>query len=268
MNGANPRTNGSLFSLPFVISTIILAATAIGLPWATRTMKVVLAKEPVPLRSPLFKLDKSRLGPYAFVGKVDLESAVEEALGTEEYIYWFLEDTDYRDQPTDPRRFATLTVTYYTGQPDPVPHVSEVCMVGQGYTIASTDTRTIIVSEAGGNGTVPVRVSTFVKSGLYHRDEFPVIYTFHCNGRFAATRNAVRTIINDPRDSHAYYSKVEVTFGSEHSFPRYPTPEQAVDASEKLLGYVLPILLEEHWPDWDAVQSGETTTARADDQNR
>ena len=264
MSGAAAQPNASLFNPPFVVSAVILAATAIGLPWATKLMKVALAKDPVPLRRPLWRLDRSRLGPYEFVAKTDLEPAVVEALGTEEYIYWFLEDTDYRRQPADPRRFASLAVTYYTGQPDPVPHVSEVCMVGAGYTAQRADSEIITVGKPGDDGRVPVRAASFVRSGLYDRDEFTVVYTFHCNGRFAATRNTVRRIINDPRDHHAYYSKVEVTFGSQRSFPQHPPREDTLAAAEKLLGYVLPVLIEEHWPDWDAVQRGETTSSRHD----
>jgi len=243
------RPAPTVFSPPFIISVLILGITAVALPWANREMKVVLSKEPAPLRRPLTTLDKSRLGSYVFRSKVDLEAPVEDALGANEYIFWILEDTEYPDDSPDPRRVASLAVTYYTGQPDAVPHTPDACLVGAGYTIEHADYQTLAVPTLPGSPEVPVRVITSIRSGIFDRDEMTVVYTFYCNGQFAAARNNVRRIISDPRDRHAYYSKVEVTFGWENALPRYPARQDAVQATEKLLRHVLPLLVAEHWPD-------------------
>ena len=246
----NRRRGTSFLTPPFVISVVILAVVALGLPVATRYMQVVLTKDPIPLRKPLSKLNKMDLGPYQFVSQVDLPPAMIDALGTEEYIYWILEDRDYPSDSPDPRRMATLAVTYYTGDPDPVPHVPEICFRGSGYTELEQETRVFEI-ESMGDVEVPVRVTSFVKSGIFDRDTMTVAYTFHCNNQFAGSRNTVRTLLSDPRQSRAYFSKVEVSFGSEISIPRFPSREDVIASAEKLFSHVLPLLMREHWPSWD-----------------
>ena len=257
MAGKHQGTVTSLLTAPFVISVAILGVTAVGLPWATHVMRIVLTKEAIRLRSPLPRLDKGGLGPYVFRDKQDLDTAVVEALGTNEYIYWRLEDTSYGASSLDPRRFARLFVTYYTGRPDPVPHTPDVCMLGSGYTTEEKENIIFAVGSLADSAEVPVRVLTFVKSGVFDSDKMTVVYTFHCNGRFAETRNAVRRMVNNPLDRHAYYSKVEVVFGWHGARPRYPSRKDVIVAAEKLLSYVLPLLVEEHWPDWAAVKRAE-----------
>lgn len=257
-----PGYTASLFTAPFMVCVAILGMTAIGLPWATSYLRIVLTKEAIPLRRPLARLDKGRLGPYVFRSKIDLQEMVVEALGTDQYIYWLLEDTSYGEQSLDPRRFVHLAVTYYTGQPDPVPHTPDVCLTGAGYITEQKENRSIHLVRVSDPLEVPVRVLTAVKSGIFGSERMTVVYTFHCNGRFAETRQAVRMIVNDPRQRYAYYSKVEVTFGWQAARPPYPPREQAVAATTKLLSHVLPLLLEEHWPDWAGVKriaSGEVT---------
>lgn len=246
-----------LFSAPFLACVLILGITAAGLPWATSYMRIALTKEPIPLRSPLARLDKDRLGPYVFRAKQDLLDTVVEALGTDQYIYWILEDTTYGPGSTDPRRFARLFVTYYTGQPDPVPHTPDVCMLGSGYTVKQAENTTVSVPALSDSTTVPVRAVTFEKTGIFDSDLMTVIYTFHCSGRFAETRESVRLIVNNPVNKYAYYSKVEVIFGTETLLARYPSRDESIAATEKLLSYVLPLLVEEHWPDWEAARRGE-----------
>ncbi|MEE9293663.1 MAG: exosortase-associated EpsI family protein [Phycisphaerae bacterium] len=244
------RSVKSLWSPPFTISALILATCAVGLGPMTRYMRVVLAKEAIPLRSPLSRLDKSGLGPYGFVQAITLDSALVNTLGTPEYIHWILEDSALHGQ-SSPLRYVNLFVTYYTGQPDPVPHVPDACYVGSGYITESAENTTVQVSTLGASGEVPVRMLTFVKSGIFGDDKMPVVYMFHCNGRFVATRQGVRSAVNNPLDRHAYYSKVEVRFGWDGASPRVPTKAQAIAGTERLFSYLLPLLVEEHWPEWN-----------------
>jgi hypothetical protein len=117
----------------------------------------------------------------------------------------------------------------------------------------------VVEVEGVPGGKVPVRVLTFVKGGIYDYDEPTVVYTFHCNGQFAARRDEVRLAVLDPRDRYAYFSKVEVTFGWQGARPRNAGKEETVRATTKLLMYVLPLLLREHWPDWRQA-TGESST--------
>ena len=239
---------------------IVLGATAIGLPAVSRHMRVALAKAAAPLRSPLAKLDKNALGPYRFVSANVLDAAVVDALGTTEYIDWILEDTSHTNR-SSPLRYARLHVTYYTGQPDAVPHTPDVCMVGAGYEIVRSGNTAVRVSTLAGSPEVPVRMVTFVKSAIFGADELPIVYTFHCNGKFAATRERVRTAVNNPLDEYAYYSKIEVGFGWNMARPHFPSQDEALAATAKLFSYVLPLLLENHWPDWKALKNATDSGA-------
>ncbi|NOT00914.1 MAG: exosortase-associated EpsI family protein [Phycisphaerales bacterium] len=235
----------------FVAAVVLLLAVAAGVPLASRQLQLVLAKQPIELRIPLHQLDRSRLGPYVFRDQIVLDDNIVDALGTRQYIYWRLEDTSYPPESPDPRRFADLSVTYYTGQPDPVPHTPDTCLLGAGYTHNDVANLTMDVPALGEARRVPIRVLTSVKSDLRDREERTIVYTFHCNGRFACTREGVRLIVNNLTDRYAYYSKVEISFGSDQCRPKYPPREQTVEAAEKLLTQALPVLVDTHWPDWN-----------------
>jgi len=87
-----------------------------------------------------------------------------------------------------------------------------------------------------------------VKTAVFNRDEQTVVYLFHSNGEFAGTRDAVRILFNDPRDRFGYFSKIEM------SFPR-ANREESVIGSARLLEKLLPVLLADHFPDFEATQS-------------
>jgi hypothetical protein len=63
-------------------------------------------------------------------------------------------------------------------------------------------------------------------------------------------RNTTTTLLN----KHAYFSKVEVSFGGPRTQPRNLGREESVAAAAKLFNVILPILVEEHWPDWEAIE--------------
>ncbi len=250
------RSATSMWSPPFLISTLILGVTAIALGPVTDFMHVTLTKSPIPLRAPLGRLDKSRLGPYVFVQARTLDPAVVNTLGTDQYIDWILEDTSLAGRRT-PLRYAHLFVTYYTGQPDAAPHTPDQCYKGAGYTVASAENLTFHIDALETSPEVPVRLVSFIRSDIFDSDLTPVIYTFHCNGKFVASREGVRNAANNPLDKHAYYSKVELTFGWDNARPRVPSRAAAIEASQRLLEHVLPALVNDHWPDWAAVTASE-----------
>jgi hypothetical protein len=76
-------------------------------------------------------MKEQALRPYVVKQKEQiLNRDVLESLGTEEYLQWILEAPDAA--PGSPTRFCSLFITYYTGNPDMVPHVPDECYVGGG----------------------------------------------------------------------------------------------------------------------------------------
>jgi hypothetical protein len=206
-------------------------------------------KAPLALVKPLGALEEAALQPYRVLERATLDATVVEALGTEQYLHWGLEDTSV--PPRDPLRMCQLFITYDTGGTNLVPHVPDECRLGAGYQPAQAheniDLNVPRMREFV--ATIPVRVCTFMKTAIFNREQVSVVYTFFSNGRFVATRNAVRLSINNPRERHAFFSKVEV------SFPR-ATREESVRGAAKLLDLLLPVLVKDHYPDFSAAEEG------------
>lgn len=224
---------------------MICAAILVGpVAWS---MNFRQAKAAIALRKPLSAMDVDRLSPYRVVERATLDAVVIDALGTDQYIQWMLKDTSLA--PGDPLHDVQLFITYDTGGQNLVPHVPDECRLGAGYEAARPhENRDISIDAPTLANEVPLRVCTFVKTAVFHRDEQTVVYLFHSNGEFAATRDAVRILFNDPRDKFAYFSKVEI------SFPR-ASREESVKGAAKLLGKLLPVLVADHLPDFEAAQA-------------
>lgn len=210
-------------------------------------------------RKPLRLLDRAKLAPYELLpgGAVDIKPEVLDALGTREYIQWGLEDTSIADR-SSPERLVQFFVTYYTDDPGQVPHVPEECYSGGGYRQTSEELVEIPVPALG--QTVAFKVLTFEGSAFLGHESRVVLYTFHTNGRFAPDRHVVRAVLNNPRDKHAYFSKVELSFGTPQASP---SREQAIEAARRFVQKALPVLVQEHWPDWDAVEGKAAGKAQA-----
>lgn len=248
----NSGIGASVFTLPFVMCLLVLTAAAFGRMAVVRWLNVVTRKEPIPLRKSLSALDKLRLGDYKFLKAHLLSEAIENSLGTDEYIDWVLEDSSVTRR-VDPRRYVHLFVTYYTGGPNLAPHTPDVCYLGSGYQPKQAhENRKVAVPALGEGAEVPVRVCTFCKTAIFNQDEPTVVYTFNANGRFTSTRNGVRNLTHGLRDKYAYFSKVEVSFGGPGCRPPNLGREESVAAASKILNVVLPLLVQEHWPDWKA----------------
>jgi hypothetical protein len=241
------RVETGLITPPFVLAVVLLGASA-GLagPFAN-WMKFRQDKQALPLKAPLTALDVGALAPYRVVDRQILTPEMVDALGTDQYTSWSLEDTSLtRD---DPLRFASLFVTYYTGGRNLVPHTPDVCYLGSGYERARPheNTKIEVASLGPTPSAIAVRVCSFVQTAVFNRRERTVVYTFHCNGRFVATRSGVRVLINDPLSTHAYFSKVEVGFPG-------ATRARSLIGAVKLFDRVLPVLLKDHWPDFEAAE--------------
>ena len=214
----------------FLICTAVLALTAGAMSAVIKISGAYLKKEPLPLKNPLSAMDKFSLAPYKVVDKQRIENPdVIDTLQTEDYIQWILEDTSVSQ--TDKTRYCSLFVTYYS-TPDVVPHRPEERYVGK---------------QIGARYIVFARTNQDLLTG---DTTFPVLYIFSVNGEYSGGRDQTRRILNKNLfGKFSYFSKVEWKFyGSNFGRVIFPDKQEAVEASEKLLKVILPILEQQCWP--------------------
>jgi hypothetical protein len=239
--------------IQFALAVIVLAGGAIGLKAAKARGLLQVIKGPLPILKSLHDLDKSALSPWRYVSSRRLPEDTIGELGTEEYIEWTLENPT----ATAPwARTASLFVTYYTGKQDQVPHVPEECYLTQAFSLDSDEELTIAAPMAG-EDSLPVRLLRFspppnVMIGDSARTY--VYYLIAVNGDFYNSRNRVRLRMIDDRETHLYYSKIEVSFRAAGSVDR-----SEMDAlAGKLLGAAITELARSHWPPRGAERTGMT----------
>jgi hypothetical protein len=243
------RDNKAAYLQPaFLICAVVLALAGAGLSVAKKQLGLYLRKEPLPLKKPLNSMDESKLAPYRVVAKRSIDNQeILKSLGTEDYIQWVLEDP--RVAGDSAVRNVLLFITYY-GLADRVPHVPEECYTGGGYRRIATSGLAFQVGASDSARSVPGRYLLFGASAgnvLQGGGQFPVLYLFRVNGEYAGSRDDARLALNkNIFGRYAYFCKIELVFNQ-----GYVAPAQAaaVEASEKLLSVVLPILEQEHWPD-------------------
>ncbi len=234
----------------FLICTIILIISATGMSFAIRKFGVYLQKEPVDLKKPLDQLDEHRLASYTVVDKQIIENPeILKSLGTEDYIEWILEDTN---SPSDsPVRYCSLFITYY-GLPDRVPHVPEECYTGSGHQKLASESVELEITLQDRIQLIPIRYLIFAGTDENHwrSTKFPVFYFFYVNDKFANSRDEARVALNtNIFGKSSYFSKVEWKFFNYKYGNRvYPIPNESIEASQKLLTCILPVLIDEHWP--------------------
>ena len=113
----------------FIICTVVLLTAAVAKEAVIRVLGVQMVKQPIALQKPLEEMDATVLMPFEAAKRSRIENRdVLGSLGTEEYLQWVLEDTEA--EPASPTRYCSLFITYYTGNPDRVPHVPDECYVG------------------------------------------------------------------------------------------------------------------------------------------
>jgi hypothetical protein len=242
-------TNRATYLQPaFVIYVAVLGLAGAGMTVAERQLGLYLKKEPLPLKKPLALVDEARLAPYRIAARLGIENKeVLKKLGTEEYIQWILEDP--RVSKDSPVRSMLLFITYYD-LPDRVPHVPEECYAGSGYPQLAKDKVVFHAAAPGATQDVPGTYLLFGASAgdvLRGGGQFPVLYLFRVNGEYAGNRDDARMALNKNLFSkHAYFCKIELAFNQGYVAP---SQAQAVEAGERLLTLLLPVLEQEHWPD-------------------
>lgn len=266
---ATTAARGAAFSPRFIAVLVLLVGTAVTFQVLADQWQVWLRKDPVPLKKPLEALDYRRLEPL--YGKhvllpERLSHEVEESLGTTEYINArFVDRSVDRD---DPVSVANVFVSYYTGNPDAVPHVPDECISASGAVLKSEGTAEVRVPKVDApDDEIGLRVLEFEQpstsplaaiSGGGAR--FTVMYFFYVNGKYCQTRNEVRNAQYNLTDRYAFYSKIEIRF-TDYEGRRSAGREESIQAAERLLRVLLPVLREDHYADWDKLKA-ESQAAR------
>ena len=259
---ASPRHASRLLTPPFVIAVLLLSVGVLNGSLST-WMGFNRIKRSLSLRAPLSMLQLARLVPYKVIRKLFHKPEVVSALGTDEYISWVLEDLSV--PRGDPLRYGHLDVTYYTGGHYLVPHTPDICRMGSGYMPAVPHENIGVDVEGLGleEDRLPVRVCTFQKTAVYDKEEVSVVYTFFCNGGYVETARGVRLRVNDPTKIHTFFSKVEISFLGGGGVEA-PSRAKTIEGAEKLFRVVLPVLMEDHWPDFDAAEAQARTKEDAE----
>jgi len=213
-----------------------------------------LIKKALPLKQHFSLMDENALVPYKVINKSKITNKdILESLGTEDYLQWTLEDPTASN--FSPVKNCSLFITYYTGNPDQVPHVPEACYTGGGNKMDDKSSAIIVVKDPNSDDIafdVPATCLTFksVSSEIWKAEsKFTVIYFFKVNGKYKGNRTTTRLALGDLTNEYSYFSKVEIKFFNRQGL--YPDKDQAVEATAKLLSVVLPELEKNHWPDWN-----------------
>jgi len=232
----NSKRRGNIH---YALAVVVLAGSAEFLSWAKSNGKLLVIKKALPIRRPLEDLNKKALAPWQLLSAARLPAESEEELGTKEYINWVVADATGSGEH---RRPVSLTITYYTGVQDQVPHVPEECIYQGGMTQSAP--KEIVkwsLSHLGEQAKIAkVMFDSPQKIGM----RMFVYYTIAVNGEFQGDRDDVRLRMINPLDTHLYYSKVEVTIQS----TRDANPDEMDAIGRDLLDRTLAELVRSHWP--------------------
>ena len=246
----------------------VLLTTVFGFQLVKKINGVVLIKEPVELRQPLFRL-RQDFGSWQWINEdPPLPPDEVEVLGTSQYVSYHYRDRSRGEGASAPT--VRLHVAYYTGTVDTVPHVPDRCYLAAG---ALQEGQSSIDLNVGGlqyRGADPGFVATcrLDPDGVYLPDEkflatqfryrnaadpghvHAAVYFFVANGAFLATPDRVRFRGFNPRDRFSYYCKVEVGLSD------IGDDEEAANRASQFLSTMLPEILA-CLPDWR--QMGQIT---------
>jgi hypothetical protein len=241
-----------LNDIPFLSAGIVyLAMITLKYMWIFALSNT----QPLALQKPLQALDEMKLAPYKVIEKQQItnEDILNSlALGTKEYLMWRLEDMD---APQDsPVRFSSLFITYYPSKY--LVYSPDITYIEGGNYLVKREQVTLDLSLSSPGETSPlagaplnIQYVVFGNSNTQTSNSVSVMYFFMANSRYVSSREDVENIFRNPFNKYSYFSKVEWRFFSEHNGPMIsPEKKQAIEASNKLISKILPILIHEHWP--------------------
>jgi hypothetical protein len=248
----------TFFKPTFVVCVCVLLAAAVSKETVIRVYGVYMTKQSIALQRPLEEMNAVALAPFELKKNARIQNRdVLESLGTEEYLQWIIEDSEAK--PDSPTRYCSLFITYYTGNPDMVPHVPDECYVGGGNERQAGGLVTIDVSRSDDNQKLDFQYVAFrnFDQKTMREDNFSVQYFFHANGKYSGSRTDTRLILGSNwLSKYSYFCKVEWKFYGVGSFGLvYPDKEQTLEASSRLMEKLLPELESNHWPDWEIINN-------------
>jgi len=220
------------------LAVILLAAGAAAMQVAKDYKILTVIKKPLPLRTPLNDLNRAALAPFRFEASRAMSHDIVQELGTDQYIYWILSDPEAR-RGKDGQ--VSVFVTYYTDIQDQVPHVPEECYFQGAFIPGDDDTLTFTLDSLGRD--VTVRRLSFYPPKQTTQKSY-VYYTICVNGDFYASRLPVRLRMGDRKETHLYYSKVEVSFNS----LKNPILADLDERAQLVMDKVISELVNTHWP--------------------
>lgn len=254
------------WSPQLVVAVVILFACAASFHFIVGQFEWFFSKEELPLRMPLYRL-ASTFGHYELENEnPPLTPEMEAVLGAQAYItreYW-----DTRKEKTDPGAIIRLHVAYFSGTPDPVIHVPDVCYIAHGAQGLQKQLETVTLQSdlfvEHDDGTVTATTAEGSEVALPNRkiamlafdfatgrlgESNTVIYFFAANGEFMGTTGNVRTRVIKLTDRYAYWAKIEVLpFGTSER-------DEALSVVAEFLASALPEVLL-CLPDWQEVKAG------------
>lgn len=242
----------------FAVCVIILLAAAVSKEAIIHAFGLYMTKEPILLQHPFDEFNENALLPYTVNNKSKITNRdVVESLGTEYYLQWRLEDSEMT--AGSPMRYCNVFITYYTGNPDMVPHVPDECYVGGGNAHLGNETLDLEIPRGPLNQNVSFQYAMFsrMEQNVMKEEKFSVQYLFHANGKYYGSRTDTRVALGSNWFSkYSYFCKVEWNFYGFDAFGIvYPDKTQTLEASRKLLTVLLPELEKNHWPDWEAINA-------------
>ena len=238
----------SLLNPMFVIAAVILMAAAIGLRPGIARLADRYKKQPVPIRRSLKLFDVAdlpsfeRLSDHPSLWFVILPGDA----GTDEATWLFLQDKREKRSKRKPRQVTAL-MTYYNDPADKVPHTPEICYRQTGAVVEQMKTVTIELSG-------PTPSHREIEACQIQLRQGPlraiILYVFVVNGEIVHDREQVRWRLGMPGDWYTYFSKVEII----GSYLPDEGPEPAIQSCKQLMSELLPTLINQYFPDDDALR--------------
>ncbi len=233
MNANNARWN----KLTYVLAVLAVGGGAVGMHVGKAYGLFTLIKKPLPLQKDLKLLDRNALAPLELVAAPKLSADIITELGTDVYINWHLRDPRYRSAA---KQDVLLSVTYYTGVQDQVPHIPEMCNKAGGMTQVESEKLVWRIDSIDRD--VALNRLGFLPPQQPNKRVY-VYYTINVNGDFYNERQLVRIRMGDT-DPYLYFSKVEIAFDPQATADRDELDQRAKDVLEKALFE----LIRSHWP--------------------
>ena len=253
----------------FLVAAILLATTAIGWQGAKEFLHFVTRKEPVPWPKGVQVAQKDhrlltlgdssgRLGSYFFVydheftenekdtqNKLGIATDWDKSQGRWDTgrSNWY-SIRQYEDPITKDR--WQVSIYYYTGGLDLVPHIPDVCLAAGGNTIVGTDEVPLAPVDGHAEWSNPSATRTTFQ-GDDHQQR-AIYYLFSFNGVPKHSRESVRIGLNNPLERYVYFAKIEFS-----SFSPIDTLQESDRLAREFAKILLPEVLKV-LPSADSVQ--------------